>query len=399
MRDPAAVASAMRGQRYLIHAAADYRLWAPDMEEIVRTNRDGTRLMMRAALEAGVERVVYTSSVATIKPPADGVTPSDETMPLTPGDRHRRLQAQQGRGRARGRRDGRPGRPAGGDRQPVDADRPPRRQADAHGADHPGGRARQDAGLRRYRPQPRPCRRRGPRPSPRPPQGPDRRALHPGRRGRVPVADARRHRRHGRPQGPDREPAARGGLPGGVPRAARRPGHRKAALRDDRRHPHVPLPDVLLGPQGARWNWATPRGPIARACPTRSRGSARRDISDEHPRHRDRGALRQGPPRRELSGRLAPDPSAPPRRDPGVLRFRPRRRRRGRPRGAVARAQARASRPARRFADRRRDPRIPRPSRSSGNSRRAGCRRATRWNSSTPSGWTRARTATPTGTS
>ncbi|MCJ2053947.1 hopanoid-associated sugar epimerase [Methylobacterium sp. J-070] len=84
MRDPAAVASAMRGQRYLIHAAADYRLWAPDREEIVRTNRDGTRLMMRAALEAGVERVVYTSSVATIKPPADGVTPSDETMPLTP---------------------------------------------------------------------------------------------------------------------------------------------------------------------------------------------------------------------------------------------------------------------------------------------------------------------------
>ena len=84
MRDPAAVAAAMRGQRYLIHAAADYRLWAPDREEIVRTNRDGTRLMMRAALEAGVERVVYTSSVATIKPPADGLTPSDETMPLTP---------------------------------------------------------------------------------------------------------------------------------------------------------------------------------------------------------------------------------------------------------------------------------------------------------------------------
>jgi dihydroflavonol-4-reductase len=74
MRDPAAVSAAMRGQRYLIHAAADYRLWAPDMEEIVRTNRDGTRLMMRAALEAGVERVVYTSSVATIRPPADGVT-------------------------------------------------------------------------------------------------------------------------------------------------------------------------------------------------------------------------------------------------------------------------------------------------------------------------------------
>lgn len=83
MRDRAAVASAMRGQRYLVHAAADYRLWAPDMEEIVRTNRDGTRILMEEALKAGVERIVYTSSVATIKPHDDG-TPADETRPLTP---------------------------------------------------------------------------------------------------------------------------------------------------------------------------------------------------------------------------------------------------------------------------------------------------------------------------
>ena len=84
MRDAAAVAGAMRGMRYLVHAAADYRLWAPDMEELVRTNRDGTRLLMEAALRAGVERIVYTSSVATIKPHDDG-TPADETRPLTPG--------------------------------------------------------------------------------------------------------------------------------------------------------------------------------------------------------------------------------------------------------------------------------------------------------------------------
>ncbi|MGU3540381.1 hopanoid-associated sugar epimerase [Methylobacterium sp. A54F] len=84
MRDAQAVAAALRGQRYLIHAAADYRLWAPDMEEIVRTNRDGTRILMTEALRAGIERIVYTSSVATIRPPADGVTPSDETQPLTP---------------------------------------------------------------------------------------------------------------------------------------------------------------------------------------------------------------------------------------------------------------------------------------------------------------------------
>lgn len=76
MRDRAAVASAMRGQRYLVHAAADYRLWAPDMEEIVRTNRDGTRILMEEALKAGVERIVYTSSVATIKPHDDGTPPT-----------------------------------------------------------------------------------------------------------------------------------------------------------------------------------------------------------------------------------------------------------------------------------------------------------------------------------
>ena len=83
MRDPAAVAAAMRGMRYLVHAAADYRLWAPDPEEIVRTNRDGTRVLMQAALKEGLERVVYTSSVATIRPHDDG-TPADETRPLTP---------------------------------------------------------------------------------------------------------------------------------------------------------------------------------------------------------------------------------------------------------------------------------------------------------------------------
>jgi dihydroflavonol-4-reductase len=83
MRDRAAVAAALKGQRYLVHAAADYRLWAPDPEEIVATNRDGAVILMEEALRAGIERVVYTSSVATIKPHDDG-TPADETRPLTP---------------------------------------------------------------------------------------------------------------------------------------------------------------------------------------------------------------------------------------------------------------------------------------------------------------------------
>ncbi len=81
MRDPAAVARAMAGARFLFHVAADYRLWARDRAEILATNRDGTRILMQAALEAGVERVVYTSSVATIACAKDG-QPANETMRL-----------------------------------------------------------------------------------------------------------------------------------------------------------------------------------------------------------------------------------------------------------------------------------------------------------------------------
>ena len=62
MRDRAAVARALQGQRYLVHAAADYRLWAPDPEEIVATNRDGAVILMEEALRAGVERQVLRAS-------------------------------------------------------------------------------------------------------------------------------------------------------------------------------------------------------------------------------------------------------------------------------------------------------------------------------------------------
>ncbi len=81
IRDAATVETAMRGARYAFHVAADYRLWAPDPQEIIRTNTDGTRAVMRAALNARVERVVYTSSVATLRLDENGL-PSDETMPL-----------------------------------------------------------------------------------------------------------------------------------------------------------------------------------------------------------------------------------------------------------------------------------------------------------------------------
>jgi len=86
MTDQASVEVAAKGARYLFHVAADYRIWARDPEEIVRANREGTLAVMRAAKAAGVERIVYTSSVATlgVAPGADKNAPADETHPLTP---------------------------------------------------------------------------------------------------------------------------------------------------------------------------------------------------------------------------------------------------------------------------------------------------------------------------
>ena len=81
MRDEASMRSALRGVRYLFHVAADYRLWAPDPSDIERANLEGTEATMRAALKEGVERIVYTSSVATLKVTSSGQS-ADETSPL-----------------------------------------------------------------------------------------------------------------------------------------------------------------------------------------------------------------------------------------------------------------------------------------------------------------------------
>src|SRR5215472_17683421 len=77
--DAGAVEHAMSGIRYLAHAAADYRLWARDPVAIMRTNVEGTRTVMKAARTAGVERIVYTSSVATLALRAAGEA-ADESM-------------------------------------------------------------------------------------------------------------------------------------------------------------------------------------------------------------------------------------------------------------------------------------------------------------------------------
>jgi dihydroflavonol-4-reductase len=84
LRDPASIRQALIGIRYLFHVAADYRLWARHRREIVASNVAGTRTIMAEAKRAGVERIVYTSSVATLALPSDG-SPADETTPLPDG--------------------------------------------------------------------------------------------------------------------------------------------------------------------------------------------------------------------------------------------------------------------------------------------------------------------------
>ena len=66
LRDGGAVRAAMDGVRFFFHIAADYRLSLRSGREVFHANVDGTRIAMNAARRAGVERAVYTSSVATL---------------------------------------------------------------------------------------------------------------------------------------------------------------------------------------------------------------------------------------------------------------------------------------------------------------------------------------------
>src|SRR6266704_404852 len=66
LRDPAAVARAMQGAKRVFHVAADYRLWARRKQDIYDSNVGGTKNLLDAAMRAGVEQLIYTSTVATI---------------------------------------------------------------------------------------------------------------------------------------------------------------------------------------------------------------------------------------------------------------------------------------------------------------------------------------------
>ena len=77
LRDPASLVRALEGVRRVFHVAADYRLWARHPREIYQTNVTGTRSLLATARRAGVERFVYTSTVATIAVPRPGPLPNE----------------------------------------------------------------------------------------------------------------------------------------------------------------------------------------------------------------------------------------------------------------------------------------------------------------------------------
>lgn len=76
--DLASMERGLAGCDTLYHAAADYRLWTRDPAAMYRTNVDGTRTILEAALRQELSRIVYTSSVGTLGNPGDG-TPGTET--------------------------------------------------------------------------------------------------------------------------------------------------------------------------------------------------------------------------------------------------------------------------------------------------------------------------------
>jgi dihydroflavonol-4-reductase len=85
LTDPASLQRAASGCQYVFHVAADYRVWVPDPDAMLRANVEGALAMVRAAADAGAERIVHTSSVAALGQIGDG-TPADENIPAEEAD-------------------------------------------------------------------------------------------------------------------------------------------------------------------------------------------------------------------------------------------------------------------------------------------------------------------------
>ncbi len=85
LRDCSSLEKAVKGCSVLFHVAADYRFWVPHPDELYEVNVTGSRNIVLAAADAGVERIVYTSSVAVLGSNKDE-SPADEETPVTLAD-------------------------------------------------------------------------------------------------------------------------------------------------------------------------------------------------------------------------------------------------------------------------------------------------------------------------
>ena len=79
LRDRDSLRRAVKGCDNLFHVAADYRLWVPEPDIMYDTNVRGTQELILAAADAGMQRIVYTSSVATLGLPQDGAPATEDT--------------------------------------------------------------------------------------------------------------------------------------------------------------------------------------------------------------------------------------------------------------------------------------------------------------------------------
>lgn len=80
LQDAASLERAVAGCGMVYHVAADYRLWSSEPEELYKSNVEGTRNLLESARRAGVERVVYTSTVGCVQFVKDGL--GDESLPV-----------------------------------------------------------------------------------------------------------------------------------------------------------------------------------------------------------------------------------------------------------------------------------------------------------------------------
>ena len=79
LRQIESLRAAVAGCDWVFHCAADYRLWAPNPQELYDSNVEGTRLLLQACREAGTKRIIVTSSVAAVGIPGPRQAGNEDT--------------------------------------------------------------------------------------------------------------------------------------------------------------------------------------------------------------------------------------------------------------------------------------------------------------------------------